>query len=316
MKPVLHLAPLHGITNVIFRNTFYDHFRGFDAATAPFIIAKNMIRADNKLLKDLFPERNLGGVPLIPQILSKDPEEFIHLSGHLHEMGYREINWNLGCPYPMVADKKRGSGLLPYPALIDSFLERVCAIPGAEISLKIRLGRESEEEILDLIPVFNRYPLSKIIIHPRTGIQMYEGHVHLDWFEKAASMIRHPVAYNGDIFDKQIFDSLRARFPFVTEWMIGRGALRNPFLPEILADIDAPRDIIRIRKFHDDLFERYAEEFNGHVHVLDKMKEIWTHMGSFFRDSTRAVKRIYKARNADEYIEAVDRIFDYETDVR
>jgi tRNA-dihydrouridine synthase B len=311
MKPVLHLAPLHGITNVIFRNAYYRHFKGFDCATAPFVISNNKIKNDNKLLKDLIPARNSGNVPLIPQILSKDPAEFNLLAENLKEMGYCEINWNLGCPFPMVADKKRGSGLLQYPMIIDSFLESICAHSGVEISLKIRLGRESEEEILELIPIFNRYPLKKIIIHPRTGIQMYEGNVNLDWFEKSAALIRHPIAYNGDIFSKETFDALQARFPLVNEWMIGRGALRNPFLPEILAGMEPDTlNIKRIRDFHTDLFDSYAAEFFGHAHVLDKMKEIWTYLGLFFHDSGKHIKKIHKSRNVDEFSSAVHVIFE------
>lgn len=312
MKPVIHLAPLHGITNYIFRNAFYRHFRGFDCATAPFVITKEKIKNSNKLLKDLIPENNKATIPLIPQILSKDPAEFNSLAENLKEMGYTEINWNLGCPYPMVADKKRGSGLLQYPMLIDSFLENACGNSGVDISLKIRLGREQEDEILDLIPIFNRYPLKKIIIHPRTGIQMYEGSVNLDWFGKAAALIQHPVAYNGDIFSKETFELLRTRFPFVHEWMIGRGALRNPFLPEILAGADPQTlDIKRVRDFHDDLFDSYAEEFSGHAHVLDKMKEIWTHLGLYFPDSGKLIKKIHKSRNVGEFSSATNLMFEH-----
>jgi tRNA-dihydrouridine synthase B len=312
MKPVLHLAPLHGVTNYILRNTFFEFFGGFDAAMAPFIFSKHPIDCKNKLLKDILPENNKG-MAITPQILSNDPTEFLSLAHNIIELGYDEINWNLGCPYKMVANKQRGSGLLPLPQRIDAFLEAVIPALKIPLSLKIRLGRERPEEIYALIPIFNKYPLKKIIIHPRTGIQMYDGKADVDAFIAAAKLLKHPVMYNGDITSLAVFNDIQMKCDFVNEWMIGRGALRNPFLPSIIKNEPIPSDKTqRIRKYHDELFARYVSVLSGPGHVMDKMKEIWGYLGFSFTNSEIVIKKISRANSMQEFNAAVDYAFDKE----
>ncbi len=112
----------------------------------------------------------------------------------LADAGYGEVDWNLGCPYPMVAGKKRGSGLLPYPEAIGEFLDRVCPRLGIGLSVKMRLGRYDARESAALAPVLNAYPLRKVTVHPRIGVQLYGGSVDLEGFAALAGSLRHPVA--------------------------------------------------------------------------------------------------------------------------
>jgi tRNA-dihydrouridine synthase B len=310
LKPILYLAPLHGITNSVFRNTFFKYFTGFDYAMAPFVMSVKSLNVRRKHVKDLLPEKNVG-VNLIPQILSNDPSDFIALSLNLKDLGYKEINWNLGCPYKMVANKQRGSGLLPFPERIEKFLEVVIAEVDIPISVKIRLGRNSNNEIFDLIPIFNKFPLKNVIIHPRTGVQMYTGEVDLDKFEESSNLIKHNVIYNGDIKDFETFKMLENRFEFVNEWMIGRWALSNPFLPEIIKkdadDIKNKKKIIR--NFHDELYSNYEEVLYGPRHLLDKMKEIWNYLNFSFSNHAMVHKKISLSKTIGEYKKNVDSIF-------
>jgi tRNA-dihydrouridine synthase B len=308
-KPVLHLAPLHGVTNYILRKTFFELFGGFDAAMAPFIFSKHPIDIKNKLLKDILPENNKG-IIIIPQVLSNNPVEFLSLAQNIIDLGYNEINLNLGCPYKMVANKQRGSGLLPFPQKIDAFLEAVIPSLKISLSLKIRLGREQPGEINALIPVFNNYPLKKIIIHPRTGIQMYDGKADVDAFIAAAACIKHPVSYNGDITSLAVFNEIKAKCSFINEWMLGRGALQNPFLPSQIKGEAIPSDKAqRIRKYHDELFARYGSVLSGPGHVMDKMKEIWSYLGTSFTHSEKVIRSIYKSSSLQEYNCAVNNAF-------
>jgi len=312
MKPVLHLAPLHGLTNHIFRNSYVTHFKGFDCATAPFIISKHRIDLKNKLLVDLLPENN-GLIPVIPQILSNNPHDFLHLSKNIIDLGYTEINWNLGCPFPMVADKQRGSGLLPFPEKIETFLDAVFLELKIPLSLKIRLGRETTDEIFKLIPIFNRFPLKKIIIHPRTGVQMYEGKVNLDIFAEVAGLLTHEIVYNGDITDLETFKLLQKRFDFVKEWMIGRGALINPILPDqIKNNAHAAVSVDRIHEYHNDLVSAYSAVLFGPRHVMDKMKEVWGYMGRSFSNSEKIIRKISKSKTMEEYEKEVNAVFEKE----
>lgn len=304
--PHLILAPLRGFTDGVFRNAFQRHFGGIVEAVAPFVTSIKGRRIKPSHLADLMPEDN-PRLPVVPQILSNQGEDFICLANTLVDLGYTEINWNLGCPYPMVAKKKRGSGLLPFPEEIDRLLETICRGFSGKLSVKTRLGRFSADELESLIPIFNRYPLDRIIIHPRTGVQMYDGRVDLSAFAHYLPQLAHPVVYNGDIHHPQTFTSLMTQFPGVAAWMLGRGLLANPFLAEMIQGGGAPVENRRQRfaAFHADLVAGYSERFYGPGHVLDRMKGFWGYFSSGVMNGRRMRKCVHKISRLDRYLDAV-----------
>jgi tRNA-dihydrouridine synthase len=298
----IYLAPIRGITDAAYRNTFSEYFSGIDLAVAPFISTLKGNTVKSSQISGLLPENNTG-MPVIPQILSKDADGFIFLAKYLFDLGYQTVNWNLGCPFPTVANKQRGSGMLPYPDRIDGFLEKVFSeIPNA-LSVKTRLGRNSAAEIFRLMPVFNRYPLKEIIIHPRTGVQMYDGKPDLETFEACLALAANPVVYNGDINSPDTFRMLSERFKTVNCWMIGRGVLHNPFLPEIIkSGTDSFFNKIEMMKhFHDTLFDKYSRMLDGPGHLLDRMKGFWKYFPLSFKHSGDIQRKIHKAKKTDQY---------------
>ena len=312
--PPLIMAPLRGYTDAVFRNAFQRHFEGIDEAVAPFITTTRGGRIKPSHLQDVMPEANRS-LPVIPQIMSNDADAFIRLADALTDLGYGEINWNLGCPYPMVANKMRGCGLLPRPDLIDRILDAVSRRLGGRLSLKVRLGRHASGEIKDLIPVFNRYPLARVIIHPRTGRQMYEGTVDLEAFAGCLAGVVHPVVYNGDINDVATLCHLRSRFPAVSGWMLGRGLLANPFLGECIQRNDqaVAHAVERFAAFHDDLVDAYTAKFSGPGHLLDRMKGFWRYFSGAFSDGRRLLLRIRRTRSLEGYRRLVANALDGDT---
>jgi len=311
MQDLIQLAPMRGFTDAIYRNTFDEHFKGIDTMIAPFISSVKGSRIKKKLLKDVLPENN-DRTSLIPQILGKSTEEFITLSRALYDFGYNTVNWNLGCPSPLVAKKGRGSGLLPYPDCIDAFLEKVLNNIPNQLSLKVRLGRFEKKEIFDLIPIFNHYPLVEIIIHPRTGVQMYKGEVDLETFQKCVSISDHPVVYNGDIVSFESFLKLKQKVSNVSAWMIGRGVLANPFLPENIkaghTNISSPLPLFKA--FHDALIRRYSEKLCGPSYLLQRMKGLWGYLARCLEKGDKLLKQIRKAENMMFYERAVNAYFE------
>jgi tRNA-dihydrouridine synthase len=303
------LAPLRGYTDVVFRTVYQRHFSGLDEAVAPFVTSIKGRRIKASHLRDLDPAENRG-IPVVPQILSNDADEFICLANTLVALGYTEINWNLGCPYPMVAKKKRGSGLLPDADRIDRLLGQILDGFSGRLSVKTRLGRSSAHEMDRLIPVFNRYPLVRVIIHPRTGEQMYSGSVDLDAFATCLASIDHPVAYNGDINDWEGFRAVAGRFPAAGGWMLGRGVIADPFLPEVIKS--GGRAVVsraaRFSAFHDDLLDAYARRFSGPGHVLDRMKGLWRYFAAARPDGQRVLKRVRKAGTLDHYRRVIESV--------
>ncbi len=304
-----YLAPMRGVTDVTYRNIWSRHFTGFDGAMAPFISTVQGNRIPPKVVSDLLPEKNTG-LPVTPQIIGNRAADFIRLACCLFDLGYKTVNWNLGCPWPMVARKARGSGLLPYPERIQEFLEQVLpAIPG-QLSIKTRLGRFHAQEMLKWIPVLNRFPLAEVIVHPRTGIQMYEGTVDLDGFETCLAQLAHPVVYNGDITTPDRFKSLKSRFPSVSRWMIGRGVVANPFLPAALSTGAIPGfRMEKISRFHDELVAEYHQIFSGPSHLLQRMKGIWKYLAQSFENGNALLKKIQKTRRLTDYEQLVAQFF-------
>jgi len=307
----LCMAPIRGITDHIFRTAFAEHFGGFDTAVAPFISSRKDRKIKSAHLKDLLPEYNTA-LPVVPQILSNSGEDFVYLADHLYDLGYSVTNWNLGCPYPVVTRKHRGAGLLPHADRIAEFLDTAMSRMKGGLSIKIRLGWADTTELMGLLPVLHRYPLAELIVHPRTGIQRYEGTVDLAAFEQVLENTGLPVMYNGDIQTVADFTYLSGRFKAVDRWMIGRGALADPFLAAAIggSQPEEREKVTRMRNFHDDLMARYTVRLNGPVHLLDRMKGLWRYFILLFETPDKSAGSIFKAKEIAAYQDHVARFFD------
>jgi tRNA-dihydrouridine synthase len=223
------------------------------------------------------------------------------LANALYNIGCGTVNWNLGCPFPMVVKKGRGAGMLCYPGKVESFLEKTMPALKSKLSIKLRIGLKYPDEVLQIMPIFNRFQLEELIIHPRTGEQMYEGEVDLDIFEQCLGLSKHRVVYNGDIDSLEKLEILSKRFGSVDRWMIGRGLIGNPFLAEKIK--------FNTEKPYHNLFYEYSKILSGPSHITNKMKEIWTYMGNFFENGKKIKKRIWKTHHRDNYIDVVNKIF-------
>ncbi len=308
------MAPLKGITDALFRSVYMKHFKGLDGAIAPFINPQRKGGNNKALLKDLLPERNCS-LPLVPQLLNTDPEDFITLANHLADLGYDELNWNLGCPVPMVARKKRGSGLLPYPDQIIEILERIVPNISQKLSIKMRLGYHQFTESLQLIPRLNEFPLSALIIHARLGIQLYRGPTYPEKFRECLELAHHSLFYNGDITSVQTFKSLKEQLPEISHWMIGRGLLANPHLPAEIngSSFSCEQKFEELWAFHQELFNEQKERLSGPGHLLGKMKQVWIYLIGAFPSGQKALKKITRASTEEKYLTAVMRLFESAT---
>ncbi|MFP4013093.1 MAG: tRNA-dihydrouridine synthase family protein [Chitinispirillaceae bacterium] len=298
--PILYLAPLRGITDRFFRSVYERHFGCFDYIVAPFIstVKGNSVRLRH--LKDTLPEEN-DLKRLIPQIIGNDTEGFLLLCKRFSQQGFEKVNWNLGCPSPLITRKRRGSGLLPHKDEIRAFLEKTVPSMPLSLSVKVRLGLEQKGDLEKLIPVFNDFPLREVIIHPRTGNQMYDGSVDLDTFETCYYQCTHEVVYNGDIQSKSDLLYLSNRFPRIRKWMIGRGLIRYPYLLPIIRGAENRFSAEKANLFLSDLLEVNCRHLPGERNVLGKMKELWGFLGTGLDASGRLTERILRCSSIDEY---------------
>ncbi|KMQ50221.1 dihydrouridine synthase [Chitinispirillum alkaliphilum] len=308
-----YLAPLRGITDHIFRTVFERHFGKFDYLMAPFISTTKGKNVRASHFRDLLPENN-DTKRTIPQIIGNDSEGFLLLCQKLHDLGYESVNWNLGCPSPLITKKKRGSGLLPHLNHIETFLDEVIPKLPLSLSIKTRLGLESPKELDALIPVFNRFPLKEIIIHPRTGKQLYEGNVDTEAFSRCYLTSKHELIFNGDILSADDLRFLSTTFPNIRSWMIGRGVLRFPFILETLKQNKTELSVKRINNFHDEIFYCNSirlPEFN----LLGRMKELWKYLCFCFIEGEYFLEDILRTDNIHTYNEKTVLFFDSQAQI-
>ena len=312
----IYFAPLVGITTYPYRNLHHKYFGGVEKYFTPFLAPGPEQGMSVKEMRDVLPENN-AGVPVVPQILTNRAGDFLLASKKLSEMGYREINLNLGCPSGTVTAKKKGSGFLLYPDDLDRFFDEVfsdAAVRNGEflVSVKTRIGKNEVEEWPELMQVYNRYPIHELTVHPRIQKEFYKGTPHLDVFTDILKESRNPVVYNGDLFTVEKVKEFREKFPTAGTVMIGRGLIRNPALAEMILqeETEPEADILpRIREFHDALFEHYRETMSGDRNLLFRMKDLWSYMLAEVPDSEKLAKKIRKSQHVPEYLAAVEEVF-------
>ena len=324
---LLSLGPFQGITDAPFRNVFKRHFGGIDKYYTPFFTGIHKEEhAKNLQGEEIDPSCNDVNT-LTPQILSTDAEEILRFAKQCKELGYKEINLNMGCPFPRVANTKRGSGLLPYPDKVEAMLERVFEEIDIQFSVKCRLGYFSPEEIDAIIPIFNKYPLSELIIHPRIGKQLYKGEADVERFKSLIPYINAPLVYNGDIFSVDSFLHIHgviagddpqiairrceaSQSPMLSGYMLGRGILANPFLAEEISMRPPTHDKTdRLHNYVIDLYEDRMHHAGGSPKVLGRMKELWSYLMYSFEEPQVVWRKIKKINALKEYEEAIEEVF-------
>ncbi len=301
-QPEILFAPFKGLTDKRYRNALARHFGGYDAMYAPFISGVGQERINPSKLHDVVPlEENLA--PTVPQFISTDAREIILFGKTFQQHGYDHINWNLGCPFSRIANKKRGCGMLPYPEELDRILNDVFKEFPIKLSIKTRLGYYKHGEILKVLEVLNQYPIHLLIIHARIGTQIYSGEVNLEGFKDCLSVSKNPVAYNGDIYHLARLREMQDLFPQVNTWMLGRGALINPFLAMEIRGvfISEAEKRRKLYAFHQELLEGGRRVAVNQARLLGSMKAVWYYLSGVFENGTEVFSRIKKTRTILDY---------------
>lgn len=301
-----YFAPMEGLTDMVYRRAHAKHYPGLDRYYTPFVSPNQNHCFSPRELRELSPENN-AGVPLVPQVIGKNADDFLWAAGELEQMGYTEVNLNLGCPSGTVTAKGKGAGFLAYPDRLDSFLESIFSSCPIAISIKTRLGMEQPEEFCPILEIYNRYPVRELIIHPRTKREMYTGNVHLDSFQKAIENTTLPLCYNGNLFSFEDVETVMQQFPSIPAVMLGRGLVADPGLIARIKGYTA--DMSTLRQFHQDLCDGYTRVFGSEASALPRMKAIWSCMLPSFHEGERFRKSLIKAKRWPDFIAVTEQIF-------
>lgn len=313
-----YFAPMEGMGRYIYRNAYNKYFHHIDKYFSPFLSTSSSGVLKMKEFKDIIPENN-SGIYLVPQLLGNKADDFVMAAREVSNLGYDEININIGCPSGTVTAKNKGAGMLRDLDSLDRCLDGIYnginqSNPNLKISIKTRTGYFSHDEFSEILEVYEKYPVYELIIHPRTRQDYYRENVNLDSFQYAVSHCEFPLCYNGDIVNVDSYKNICNRFPDINTVMIGRGLLSRPTLvEEILSNTDCHSNQKGISKFtskeakekiigmHNILYREYTDALDGERNIMFKMKEIWLYLIISFEDSERYAKKIKKSKNLHEF---------------
>lgn len=305
----LYFAPLEGITTYTYRNTHREVFGGCDFYFAPFITPVENEKLSIKNLRDILPQNN-EGTPLKVQVLTNNLDAYLRFEKEIVPLGYNEVNLNFGCPSGTVVKKNRGSGFLRDPYELDRFLNDVYMNSGIKYSVKTRIGFYEPEEWNELFTVYNKYPLTELIVHPRTRQMLYNGYPHMESFDMCCGLSKNTLCYNGNVFTKEDFAEITEKYPGIGSVMLGRGAVTNPAL---FREIKGGNGLTtqELLEFSQRLQEKYYKLLGCEHYTLHKLKEIWIYMADNYPDETKIAKEIKKANSLRDLNNAINKLPEY-----
>lgn len=299
----LYFAPMEGITTYTYRETHAKMFGNHATYFAPFISPSEHERISKKAMRDILPENNIAQKPYV-QVLTNNSDLFLRFVSQIKELGFDKVNINLGCPAGTVVKKGRGAGFLRDTYALDKFLDEIFSKSDAEISLKTRIGYFDGKEMDELLEIYNKYPASFLIIHPRVREQLYSGKPDMNVFDKSYNLSKNKVSYNGDISSVDDFKNITLAYPHLHSVMIGRGAIKNPAIfREIRGGSKLSKE--EIVEFTERLCENYNKILTSDVFTLHKLKEVWRYMIENFPDEPKIAKEIKKSSKLSEFMSAI-----------
>lgn len=290
-----YFAPLEGLTDSIYRRLHHKYFPGVDRYYTPFF-SPTVHRALTAREARELPAADAIGTEVVPQLLTKVSEDFIWMSGVCKDLGYGEVNLNLGCPSGTVTAKGKGAGMLRELDALDAFLYEVFARSALPVSVKTRLGFTEPEEFYAILEIFGRYPIKELTVHPRVRQDFYNGDVNMELFRYAVEHSSAPVCYNGNLNTLSQIGDFSAAHPDVTAVMLGRGLIGDPGMLT-----PGGTTTVKLEAFLGELFDEYAIHFGGARNAMFRLKENWRYLFCLFQPDAKLQKRLRKATDLQEY---------------
>lgn len=303
----LHFAPLQGYTDDVYRRLHHQLVGGVDFYYTPFVRLEHGVPR-SKDLRDILPTHN-EDVPVVPQIIAANVQEFRTLTDLIVENGYRRIDLNMGCPFPLQAKNGRGCGLLAKTDDITAMFAEMKQHPEVQFSIKLRLGWDDSTVAQRLLPLINEAPIMQVALHPRIGTQGYKGTTDVEAFAAFAAECKKPLIYNGDLTSPEEVLQMQERFPQLTGIMVGRGLLARPSLG---AELRKQREWVRherialLHRLHDALHAHYARIIPGEAQLHQKLRTFWDYLEPEI--GRKPFKAVHKAGNLRNYLRAVAEI--------
>ena len=227
-QPVLALAPMQDVTDLPFW-ALMSRYGGADVYYTEYFRVHATSHLEKYILRSI--TENPTGRPVIAQMIGNDVGALVRTTKELQQLPIVAVDLNLGCPAPVVYRKCAGGGLLREPKRIDAILGalREAIEPPCRFTVKTRLGFDSTDVFDELLPIFAKHSLDLLTVHGRTVFEMYRAEVHYDFIARAVEAMPCPVFANGNVSSASRAEEI-LRLTGAAGLMIGRGAIRNPWL--------------------------------------------------------------------------------------
>lgn len=296
-----YYAPLEGITDATFRRLHHKYFPGVDRYFMPFISPTIHRCLTNREAREL-PEADRVPFSAVPQLLGKNAEGMLWAIEVCRDLGYGEVNINLGCPSGTVVSKGKGSGMLADIDALDEFLSAIYAKAVLPVSLKTRIGVNDAENWAKILEIYRDYPVKELTVHPRIRKAFYKGDCDLAAFAQAVENSPFPVCYNGNVNSLEDADTIAARFPSVESIMIGRGLVADPGM------LCGGTDRETLRAFLNELSNTYCTVFESKRNAIYRMKDNWHYLIALFEGSDKLWKEMRKSTDYDRFMAIANEI--------
>jgi nifR3 family TIM-barrel protein len=226
--PLLALAPMQDVTDLPFWR-LTAKYGGADVYYTEYFRVHPTSNLDKNILKSV--TENPTGKPVVAQMIGNDIPSLVRTARELQEYPIVAVDLNLGCPAPVVYRKCAGGGLLRDLKLVDAILGALRDAVRIKFTVKTRIGFDTSDTFTNLLPILARHSLDLLTVHGRTVKEMYRSEVHYEFIARAVAELGCPVLANGNVYSaEKAYDVLQQTGAHGL--MIGRGAIRNPWLFE------------------------------------------------------------------------------------
>ncbi|MBI2833456.1 MAG: tRNA-dihydrouridine synthase family protein, partial [Acidobacteria bacterium] len=273
VSPPVALAPMAGMTDSAFRR-LVKRQGGCGLVVTEMVSAEGLVRGIDRTLE--YAEYTEEERPVAIQIFGGDPEKMAAAARIVEGMGANVVDVNMGCPVPKIAKHNAGCSLMREPehaATVVAAMTKAVKIP---VTVKMRAGWNERAINAPLLAcMLEEAGASGLAVHGRTAVQAYTGSSDWDLIATVASSVTIPVFGSGDCIEPdQAIDKLRGTG--ISGVLVGRGALRNPWIFAQAVDIAAgrrPRVVTRAERgrflldYIDLLLREGIDEADGFRHV-------------------------------------------------
>jgi len=305
--PMLALAPMQDVTDLPFWRLM-TRFGGADIYFTEYFRVYESSVLDRNILKSV--TENPTSRPVVAQMIGNDIPSLVRTACELQQHPVAAIDLNLGCPAPVVYRKCAGGGLLREPAKVDAILGALREAVKIRFTVKTRIGFDSSEVFSELLPIFGKHSLDLLTVHGRTVKEMYRSEVHYGLIARAVSQMSCPVLANGNVYSAQkasdVLEQTGAR-----GLMIGRGAIRNPWLFHQIRQhrrgesLFVPRGL-DVLEYVRALYEAVCSPDVRELAQVQKMKKYMNYLGVGVEPTGQFLHHIRRVSTRAEFFQVCD----------